>query len=76
MTGRGSIFSVPDEVILERLEEAAAAGNQRASATLRGALEERLATGQIHPFSKLAARSFVLGDPHAPSNHREQDGSW
>ena len=71
MTGRGSVFAIPDDEILERLEEAAAAGNQRAAATLRGALEELLEDGAIHPFSRIASRPFVLGDPHGhpPSSH-------
>jgi hypothetical protein len=54
-----------DEEILECVEAVAAAGDRRATLILRGMIEDRHRTGEIHLFDRLACLPYLLGDRHA-----------
>jgi hypothetical protein len=72
---RESVFDLTEEEVLERVEAAAAAGDDRAAFLLRHMLEERQRTGEIHMFDRLASRSYLFGDRHAEFTQQgDQDG--
>ncbi len=70
MTPR-SVFDFTDLEVLARVEAVAAKGDRRAAALLRGMVEERQKTGEIHAFDRLACTPYLVGDRHAKRQPNE-----